>query len=1084
MSSGRVARAQRTSKDAPCPVCGKPDWCIFSSDGRFICCQRCESWGSVRAIRRTNAGWLFPLDDGQERLTLRPELGAPAPLPPRPVLDQVYRALAELLGVREEARHDLVTTRQFPAAFQGDALYFSLPRSRSENERVSEELIERFGLDVIQRVPGFTSLCRECDGRGTMDQRPCQPCDGLGRRRPRFRSVRAGRHDYALIACDQAGLAWWGLSRRLPFDRSRQDSKYLLLSSGRAGEPSLSGLPKYHIAGRQFPATEVVFTEGLIKAEITAWKLQHRVVGLYSTSIDEPTKQELVRLLQEWDADRALIAFDMDKYEPKHENVLHGERTLIRAFTPFTRVATAEWSLATAKGIDDLLVLGGSFRRVDQIPQPVLRPRVPCPCATPGEVDGGFSLAEVEAMTRERIRRRFSPAYRNTVGLIGPPAGCRKTGSVLAEQEVADIDVLWAVARHGQGDELVGRASEEPCRCGVARGTCPEHRFTLNHDWGRNEENCANFELIELATKTGYGRAINEAICGTVKDPICHFRPGCAYHQQFARGGSHVAAMETVLKRPTGVAETKAVVFDDPDSSRLVIQVRITDEMIERALSTPRAETLRPLLVLLQHARQQATKAGVYHQDAYRLLDDVARQQLGTTLEHLLSNLPAAALLIPAPEVEAYRAAPPGQLIDLLALLHEELPRYLSGKPFTAGLRLHAGGVDIARLNLPTPDRGGRTAFSGKSLAVLTATPDPILRQWLWHLDGEPTLDFIPKVALPAELRVIQDVGAFYGKGTVVGSRNENLALFRKARAYLDELHPQRPAIITHKDLCDRASEILGVPRERVLHFGNQRGSNAIRDADLLLVIGTPGMSPDDAYWLACGAYRGEAAPPSQQRVMKSRPYGGWRDRVGRGRQVEVLTFADERVAEIYETSRRDELTQAIFRIRPFDLGKPADWRGTATVVLLTEFPVAGLRVDDLRFSGNAATYENTATRLSEAAELLRSEGRNVTSRALAGETGVTIGRAQAHLREVSAVRSPSSIRRDLIEGGDQAAETPTLRAPPLPAPIRAGCTCPPCPANRGGSCDCGLFWFEPPTGLNRRPHCGRHDPEPAKVAP
>jgi hypothetical protein len=96
----------------------------------------------------------------------------------------------------------------------------------------------------------------------------------------------------------------------------------------------------------------------------------------------------------------------------------------------------------------------------------------------------------------------------------------------------------------------------------------------------------------------------------------------------------------------------------------------------------------------------------------------------------------------------------------------------------------------------------------------------------------------------------------------------------------------------------------LGIPVERVLYFGNQRGSHAVRDADVLLVIGTPGMNPANAYWMACAAYRGAGKPPSQHRVMQFRQYGGWRDAKGRGREIEVLTFTDERVAEIYCQSR------------------------------------------------------------------------------------------------------------------------------------------------------------------------------------
>ena len=39
----------RVSRNHPCPVCGKPDWCIISSDGTAVICPRIEE-GSKRYI--------------------------------------------------------------------------------------------------------------------------------------------------------------------------------------------------------------------------------------------------------------------------------------------------------------------------------------------------------------------------------------------------------------------------------------------------------------------------------------------------------------------------------------------------------------------------------------------------------------------------------------------------------------------------------------------------------------------------------------------------------------------------------------------------------------------------------------------------------------------------------------------------------------------------------------------------------------------------------------------------------------------------------------------------------------------------
>jgi len=281
-------------------VCNRRDWCAFSGDGRFIWCTRSEEWSGVRAILHGNPGWLFSLAPNEVRPPI-PRESAPRPeLPSRADLDRVYRRAAELLGVADAVRDELVIRRKFFPAFQGPTPYFSLPRTFAESLKVSDQLVSEFGGELVERVPGFLSVCTTCNGRGISRGVACRPCRGLGKHAPRLMSGRKDQHDFGIGGCDEDGLVFWVSVRRLPIDEESEDSKYILFASGRGSDPSVAGQPKYHVAGMRFSPDLVFVTEGVTKAEITAWRQRVRCIGLYSTSVDDATEAEVVRLARNW----------------------------------------------------------------------------------------------------------------------------------------------------------------------------------------------------------------------------------------------------------------------------------------------------------------------------------------------------------------------------------------------------------------------------------------------------------------------------------------------------------------------------------------------------------------------------------------------------------------------------------------------------------------------------------------------------------------------------------------------------------------------------------------------------------------
>lgn len=131
--------------------------------------------------------------------------------------------------------------------------------------------------------------------------------------------------------------------------------------------------------------------------------------------------------------------------------------------------------------------------------------------------------------TAELITSRYHPGYRDTITLIAPPPGTAKTGAGLRGQEATGRPAAWGVARHEQADELVVRAEDEPCACGVARSGCTTRAFVLNHDHGRADGNCQNFEVVQAARDAGYSANVGRWVCGTQKEPLCSVIFNCEY---------------------------------------------------------------------------------------------------------------------------------------------------------------------------------------------------------------------------------------------------------------------------------------------------------------------------------------------------------------------------------------------------------------------------------------------------------------------------------------------------------------------------------------------------------------------------
>jgi len=132
MSFGRM---KRVTKQTPCPVCGKPDWCLVAGDGSTAICARVKE-GSTK--RCGDAGYLHVLVDrpkGRQRRLQRTSTVGQDDRPDRDftalqqqysrqIKDEQLNGLSQQLGVSAQS------LKQLRIGFDGQAYTFPMSDSQ------------------------------------------------------------------------------------------------------------------------------------------------------------------------------------------------------------------------------------------------------------------------------------------------------------------------------------------------------------------------------------------------------------------------------------------------------------------------------------------------------------------------------------------------------------------------------------------------------------------------------------------------------------------------------------------------------------------------------------------------------------------------------------------------------------------------------------------------------------------------------------------------------------------------------------------------------------------------------------------
>ena len=316
---------KHTRREDPCPICQKVGGCLTFADGMTLCLR-------VEGDSQTATGWHVhkPANDDWRSRTF--------PLPPRPtptpqreadpaLCNRVYQFALDYFKLTDDELAQLRRDRHLT----DEQIAHHGPFARIDPARLdsfASDAVARFGEGIIGAVPGFYRR------NGS----------------PAF-AADAGDDGLLLPIRDIDGRII-----RLRVRPNRPKKKYAWISSGAQPGGVGSGAPigVYVPSRAGWDWTRVGIAEGEFKAITVAERFGIPVICVPGVNVIAGVRDLLLVV----EAEKAIVFYDADAATNK--DVATAEQRLAAdLFGAGLTVFRAGWSLADAKGIDDLLNLGG-----------------------------------------------------------------------------------------------------------------------------------------------------------------------------------------------------------------------------------------------------------------------------------------------------------------------------------------------------------------------------------------------------------------------------------------------------------------------------------------------------------------------------------------------------------------------------------------------------------------------------------------------------------------------------------------------------------------------------------------------------
>jgi len=999
---------RRVTGRAPCPVCGKPDWCLVARDESRAVCMRAES-----PLPRRGGGWLHALRPGQisqkqaSRRTLAPSAGyaLPKKAAPPEILDRVYRGLLNHLTL-SEAHAAQLRERGMSDTEIASGGYRTFPRRGRVD--VARALAQRFTPAVVTKVPGFYI---EDNGRST------------------YLAI-AGSAGL-LIPCHDVEGRITGLQIRPDGASSgRKRAKYLPLTSYTENKPRRGGTPitVAHIRHVAIPPeitdSAIYITEGTIKANIASDRLGAVVISSPGVASFGAAGVVDVAVKLAKPGGRVVVAYDADKRGKPA--VAQAETSLCRALLDAgLDVKIARWDPGLGKGLDDLLVADGTFSLTDledwdtctSLPARVIEVDLP-------QEEGGahredeefceedlYTVEDVRAMiyaTAVQLLEEGAPGLH----LFTSPPGSGKTTCILKA----------LVDRHLAGGLLDWRD-----------GT-PVHRRMLF----LTDTKEAISDALEASPELGEIAAFREGRSDNPKSPwycarkaeideLAQARHNAARELCWTCFETHSECSYMKAKREAEkrhvILAPKAVAFRDPSFldgsgdlspfSALIVDESLSPHLIEDVTITRNhlntieegmdrcgvgeGHAFRLLVRLLQQAiaTGERPRSRPCWMPLVPLLRELAAQQ-GTELEEVIheahrlveSHQPTAHLGF---EETFYRQ---GKRIIPLCFLQDLVTRLWTEQQ-------RPDGADTALwLEFAYQGSASHAHLIMKQERVIEALSSTLVIHSDAHPDKHALSLLFPHFeehTWPARqhVHVTQFHNSTYSKTVLMAHRSCREDVEQLTRFY--QLIEDRVLVITHKSLLTEDARARGQMDEAPVGWWGKHHKSLNRFSAIdALVIASYFCENIGSLRARIHALRDAAEPISERAVPNDeetssqgeyRIYEGYRDERGRGRARLIPLDLDPDVQAAIESSWSSAVHQAIGRGRPI----LRDELTALRVFILPAIPVADLHVDDLQSTAailgkdhpveelNKGKQDEAASRVRVAIEALQSEGKRVT---------------------------------------------------------------------------------------------------------